>query len=100
MKLLRTIAKSIPVIVVLLIVIELIWTNTLVSSGRAVTATDLAIARMRQQNELLAQQVASASALTTIAVRAAEAGFVTPTRSQFVMMNVSDLPVALAPTAH
>lgn len=95
MNLLRTIAKSIPLVVILLIVIELVWTNTLVRSGREVTATDLSIADIRQQNENLAQQVASASALTTIAARAKDAGFVEPTRQQFVMMNSETLPVAL-----
>lgn len=98
MNILRTIGKYIPLIVILLIVIELVWTNTLVRSGREVTKTDLAIASMRQQNELLAQRVASASALMTVAALAREAGFVEPTRSQFVMMSGETLPVALAPS--
>lgn len=97
MNILRTIAKNIPLIVILLIVIELVWTNTLVRSGREVTSTDLAIADIRQRNEQLAQRVASASALTTISALARAAGFVEPTRSQFVMINGQMLPVALAP---
>lgn len=95
MNILRSIAKGIPLLVIFLIVVELVWTNTLVKSGREVTATDLSIAALRQENELLAQQVASASALTTIAIRAKEAGFVSPSRGQFVMMNSGTLPVAL-----
>lgn len=90
--------KNVLSIVILLIIVELVWTNTLVRSGRDVTATDLAIAEMRRQNEDLAQKVASASALTTISVRAKEAGFVEPTRKQFVMMNTGALPVALVPS--
>ncbi len=97
MNIFRTIARSIPLIVILLIVVELVWTNTLVKSGRQVTSTDLAIATLRQQNEDLSQKVASASALTTIAARAKDAGFTAPTRTQFVMMNRETLPVALAP---
>lgn len=96
MKILQKIAKSIPLIVIILIAVELIWSNTLVRSGRDVTSTDLAIAALREQNEGLAQQVASASALTTIAVKAKDAGFVAPTKSQYVMM-ASTAPVALAP---
>jgi len=97
MNLLRSIAKSIPMIVILLVVVELIWTNTLVRSGRDVTATDLSIAKLRAENEDLAQQVASASALTTIAARAKDAGFVSPSKTQFVMMKASTLPVAIRP---
>lgn len=97
MNLLRTLAKHIPLIVILLVVVELVWTNTLVRSGRDVTATDLAITSIRQQNEVLAQRVASASALTTIAAHAKDAGFVEPTRKQFVMMGGETLPVALIP---
>lgn len=98
MNMLRTVAKSIPLIVVILIVIELVWTNTLVKSGREVTSTDLAIASLRLQNEQLAQKVASASALTTIAARAKDAGFVEPSKTQFVMMSGDVLPVALIPS--
>lgn len=98
MKFIRKIAKSIPGIVVFLIVVELIWTNTLVRSGREVTGIDLQIADLRNQNELLAQKVASASALTTIASRAKDAGFIEPTNKQFVMISGNLLPVALAPS--
>ena len=97
MNILRTIAKSIPLIVLLLIVGELVWSNTLVASGREVTGADIAIANLRAQNETLAQEVASASAFTTIEVEASAAGFIKPTGKQFVMMNTSNLPVALAP---
>lgn len=95
MNILEKIAKSIPLVVILLIVIELIWSNTLVTSGREVTSTDLAISALRQENEILSEQVASASALTTVAVRAHDAGFIDPKPSQFVMMNADTLPVAL-----
>lgn len=87
--------KRIPLFVICLIIVELVWTNTLVRSGREVTVTDLSINSVRQQNEVLAQRVASASALTTIAAHAREAGFVEPTRKQFVMMGGETLPVAL-----
>lgn len=93
--LLRTIGKGIPVIVILLIVIELLWSNTLVVSGREVSATDLAIAAVRQENERLAEQIASASAIPAVAAQAKDMGFVTPKPSQFVMMSGDTLPVAI-----
>ncbi len=95
MNLLRTIAKSIPGIVIILIVIEILWSNTLVVSGKQVSSVDLEIVSLRQENERIAQHVASASSLTTIAVRAKEMGFVDPTAKQFVMMSGETLPVAL-----
>lgn len=96
MKLLRTIAKSIPVIVILLVVVEILWSNTLVVSGKEVSAVDLKIVALRQKNEQLAQQVASASSLLTIAVKAKEMGFIDPASKQFVMIGNESLPVALA----
>ena len=95
MNVLRTLAKSIPGIVILLVVIEILWSNTFVASGKLVSSVDFEIVSLRQANEQLAQQVASASALTTIAVKAAEMGLVDPTAKQFVMIGSETLPVAL-----
>ncbi len=95
MNLLRTAAKSIPIIVIILVVTEILWSNTLVVSGKQVSSVDLEIAALRQKNEQLAQQVASASSLTTITLKAAEMGFVEPTGKQFVMIGNETLPVAL-----
>jgi hypothetical protein len=95
MNILRTAAKSIPGIVIILVVIEILWSNTLVTSGKQVSAVDLEIVSLRAANEQLAQQVASASSLTTIAVKAKDMGFVDPTAKQFVMIGNNALPVAL-----
>ena len=92
---LRFIAKSIPAIAILLIVIQLIWSNTLVGSGRFVTSVDLQIAAIRQQNGLLEQEVASASSLMTIVTRAQEMGFIEPKSDQFVMID-GQTPVAFS----
>jgi hypothetical protein len=94
-KIIRTLAKSIPGIVVILVVIEILWSNTLVVSGKQVSSVDLEIVALRAANEQLAQEVASASSLTTIAVKAADMGFVEPTARQFVMIGNETLPVAL-----
>lgn len=90
---LKFIAKSIPVIVGILIVTEIIWSNTLVGTGREVSKADLRIAELRQENERLETQVASASSLLAVSVKAKEMGFQEPSASQFVMI-ASDLPVA------
>jgi len=95
MNILRVIAKSIPVAVIILVVIEILWSNTLVVSGKQVSSVDLEIVSVREQNELLATQVASASSLLTIAVRAKDMGFIEPTSKQFVMIGSETLPVAL-----
>lgn len=95
MNILQKIAKSIPGIVILLVVIEILWSNTLVVSGKQVSSVDLEIVSLRQVNEQLAQQVASSSSLTTIAVKAKEMGFVEPSAKQFVMIGNETLPVAL-----
>jgi len=92
---LRTLAKSIPAVVVILVIIEIVWSNTLIVSGKEVSSVDLAIVSLRQTNEQLATQVASASSLTTIAAKAKEAGFVEPSSKQFVMIGAETLPVAL-----
>lgn len=95
MHILRTLAKSIPVIVIILVVIEIFWSNTLVVSGKQVSSVDLAIVSLRTANEQLAQQVASASSLPTIAAEAKDMGFVEPSAKQFVMIGNESLPVAL-----
>ncbi len=92
---LRTVAKSIPGIVIILIVIEILWSNTFVVTGKQVSSVDLEIMALRATNEQLAQQVASASSLTTIALKAKDMGFVEPTSRQFVMIGNETLPVAL-----
>ncbi len=95
MNVLRTLAKSIPGIVIILVVIEILWSNTLVVSGREVSSVDLQIVSLRAANEQLAQQVASASSLMTVAAKAKDMGFVEPSVKQFVMIGNESLPVAL-----
>jgi len=95
MNILRIIAKSIPAIVILLVVIEILWSNTFVASGKQVSSVDLEIVSLRQANENLAQQVASASSLMTVAAMAKDMGFVEPANKQFVMIGNETLPVAL-----
>lgn len=90
----RTILGLSPLVAAFLIVIEIILTNQLIGGGRTVRDVDLIIDQLREQNALLEQKVASSSSLATITVRAKELGFVAPTKSQFVTIIPSELPVA------
>lgn len=90
----KTIIRIAPFFAFFLIVIEIILTNQLVAEGRTVRSVDMAIDALRQENAILTQQVASASALLTISVKATEMGFVAPAKSQFITLVPSELPVA------
>lgn len=91
----KTIVKIAPIAFGILIVIEIILTNQLVGGGQQVRSVDMTIDTLRQENALLEQQVASASSLLTVAVRAKEQGFVQPAKSQFLTIAPNELPVAL-----
>jgi hypothetical protein len=91
----KNIIKIAPFVAGILMVIEIVITNQLVGGSRQVRLADSSIDVLRQENALLEQQVASASSLLTISVKAKEAGFVEPAKSQFLTIAPSELPVAL-----
>ncbi len=84
-----------PLVIVFLLVVKIVATNTLASFGERVRAIDLRISHLTEENELLSQQVASASSLLTITVRATGMGFGEPTKSQMMTMVQDQFPVAL-----
>lgn len=84
-----------PLIAMLCIVLEIVLTNRLAGSGQEVRSIDMAIDGIRTENELLEQQVASASSLLTISTKASELGLVPPLKSQVLTMTPGELPVAL-----
>lgn len=86
---------TLPVLIAGLLVIRIIVSNSLASFGENMRQIDLRIARMSEENELLSQQVASSSSLITIDERAAEFGFIEPTKSQIITMGQDQFPVAL-----
>ena len=86
--------RVIPFMAGALIVCEIILTNQLAGSGRTMRTTDKAIDTLRQDNAFLEQQIASASSLATVAVRAGEMGFVEPAKTQYIT-SITDFPVAL-----
>ena len=74
----RSFLKCIPIAVLLFILAEFFVTNHLAGLGGNVGLIDQKIARLREENELLRQEVASASALVTISDRAVQLGFIEP----------------------
>jgi len=94
-KLFRLSAYCMPLVIVILLVVKIVATNTLASFGERVRTVDAKISRIAEENELLSQQVASASALVAIAARAGELGFIEPTKSQMMTMEIDQFPVAL-----
>jgi hypothetical protein len=93
-KIVHIFVRSLPLAVIILGVVEIILTNQLAGSGKAVRLVDLTVDDIRQQNELLEQRVASASSLMTIASRAYEMGFIEPAKSQYLTVAPQELPVA------
>ena len=88
------VCSSMPVFAVCLVVSQIILSNQLVGSGKAVRNIDLTIDAIRSENESLDHHVASASSLITISERATQLGFVEPEKTQYVTLDVSTLPVA------
>lgn len=83
---LRTVKKSgvrnlslptlLGVIVLGLLVFQVIVSNRLATSGLKITVLENEISELNKANSLYSEKIASASALTTIRVRARELGFV------------------------
>ena len=79
LKFIRSFLKIAPLIALVLICLQFLVSNELAGVGAAVQDADIRIANLREENEILSQQVASASALATIAAKAQELGFTAKT---------------------
>lgn len=84
--------RVLPVLALLLVVVELVVANELAGLRGSVKDNDVAIASLQDENDILSREVASASALATIAKKAYQAGFVQPSKSQYLILDT--LPVA------
>ena len=93
--LIRRLLRLMPLCVGILMVIEIVIINEYAGTGSAIRTVDATIVSLRQENNILEQRVASASSYLTIAVKAKEAGFVEPTKSQYLTIASSEPPVAL-----
>lgn len=58
--------RLLPILVILLLVVEILVTNELAGFGRKVSATDLAIDTLKEENQSLQEKVASFSSLLAI----------------------------------
>lgn len=76
----RNLLRLTPLIAIFLIGLQFLVSNELAGFGRNVQNADMKIAELRDENEALSQQVASASALSTIASKAEEMGFTAKTK--------------------
>lgn len=86
--------KTLPILAVLLIIAEVIATNQLAGLGETVTGIDMRIESLREENALLAQQVASVSSLIMIEQKAKEYGFTEAKPSSYINLD-EHLPIAL-----
>jgi hypothetical protein len=80
----RLFLNCLPIVVVLLILVEITITNELVHFGKSVQAIDIKIDTIQQENEQIAQRIASASSLVAIEQKATAMGFL-PAASPLVL---------------
>jgi len=90
----REFLRVIPIIAIVVVIIEVVVANRLATTGHELYKADGVISAMRDENELLRQKVASASAITTIRVKAEELGMV-PVQN-VLSFTQADFSVALA----
>lgn len=79
-KFIRYIVRIAPLIALVLVCLQFLVSNELAGYGATVQNTDSRITDLRDENEALRQEVASASALSTVAFKAGEQGFTATTK--------------------
>jgi hypothetical protein len=94
-RLIRLCIRLLPVIAILLLGVEIIVANELAGLGDDLGTVNAAVDQERAVNEQLATRVASSSSLIAIREKAATLGFHEPTKTQTLVFNPSELPVAL-----
>ncbi len=93
----RILLSLLPFVAIFLVIIAIMLTNHLATSGAEIRDIDAAIEHVEHQNDLLRQEVASASSLRSISQRASQMGFVEALdASKFVIIRSHELPVALS----
>ena len=94
----RTIGKIclrlLPVLLIAVVLAEFMVTNYLAGKGREVGSIDRQIGVLQEENERLAQHVASASSLLNVSERARALGFIEP--AQYVTIIPAQFTVALS----
>ena len=94
----RTIGKAcfhvLPILLIVVVLAEFMVTNYLAGKGREVGSIERQIGVLQDENERLAQQVASASSLLNVSGRARALGFIEP--AQYMTIGPSPFTVALS----
>lgn len=94
----RTIGKIclhfLPVLLIAVVLAEFMVTNYLAGKGREVGNIDRQIGSFQEENERLAQRVASASSLLHVSQRARALGFIEPV--QYMTIGPEQFTVALS----
>lgn len=94
----RTIGKVclhlLPVLLIAVVLAEFMVTNYLAGKGALAGSIDRQIGVLQEENERLAQQVASASSLLNVSERARALGFIEP--AQYMTIAPSPFTVALS----
>lgn len=86
---------TIPITAVIILTVAVISSNHLVSTGHLVHKMDSVIDILEDENELLRQKVASASAISTIRTKAEALGMVQA--QNVISFTADDFSVAFAP---
>ncbi|OGG13681.1 hypothetical protein A2875_01675 [Candidatus Gottesmanbacteria bacterium RIFCSPHIGHO2_01_FULL_46_14] len=84
---------GVPIVAFILIVGQILIANELAGVRTNIHSLDTQIATLTDERDLLRQQVASASALTTVSAKAKLAGFIPPTKSS--VLSLGDSAVAI-----
>lgn len=77
-RVIRSGIRLLPLLAVALLIVEMLVSNELAGYGRRVAETDRRIDALREENQLLAEKVASLSSLLTIEEKARALGFTVP----------------------
>lgn len=78
-------------IVISLLLIQVVVSNSLTNYGSIVVQTESEISRVGEENRMLSEKIASASALLTLQQKAAQLGFIKSTSPVYM----TELPMAL-----
>lgn len=85
-----------PIAALVLVVSQIIISNELAGARSVIRSLDSEIVTLSEEHDILTQQVASASALTTLSIKAALSGFIAPTETNVMALDDS-YTVAQAP---
>lgn len=85
---------ALPILLIVVVLAEFTVTNYLAGKGREVGGIDRQIVALREENERLSQQVASASSLLNVSDRARALGFMEPVH--YMTIGPEQFTVALS----